>query len=202
MKLNRKNRPALFILLALLLLSGCAAGFGVYQTTIGASLSQAQIAELRETYPICGDDNKIPQVIEKSGKNPTWEEIKERSDTFVYATVDGEWTTYQRFIYDWYEYPITVIEDTEGFFQPGEKLSIASNLALIEYNPDFRPGMKIFFPVMLESQEGTRLDFSVEGTYYVTEDEHVLSAFDEDKIAMEKKMTGKKLSVLMQDVKK
>lgn len=73
---------------------------------------------------------------------------------------------------------------------------------VIEYNPDFRPGMKIFFPVMLESQEGTWLDFNVEGTYYVTEDEHVLSAFDEDKIAMKKKMTGKKLSILMQDVKK
>lgn len=204
-KPEKRARPALFALLAAVLVLCAAIVFEVYQTTTGARLSEAQIAALRESYPVCGDIGKIPQNIDRFGF-PTWEEIKERSDTFLYATIDGEWSKYFRTygLYGSYsyEYPITVIEDTEGCFEPGEMLTIASNLSLLEYNPDLKPGMKIIFPVSLEFQEETRLYFSVEGMYYVTEDDYVLSAFDEDKHAVKQKMTGKKLRALMREVKK
>lgn len=201
MKPNKRTRAIFFTVLAVVVVICTAVGVWGCQKPVGAGLSEAEIAALRETYPVCGDDAKLSPLVDK--RDPTWEEIKENSDTFVYATVDGEWTKYESsYGFEQYEYPITVLEDTESYFEPGKQMTISANIAFIEYNPDLKPGMKIIFPVSLKSEEETRLSFSVEGMYYVTDDETVLSAFDEDKHAVEPKLTGKKLWMLMEDVKK
>ena len=201
MKSNKRTRAIFFTVLAVVVVLCVIVGIRNYQKPVGAGLSEAEIAALRETYPVCGDDAKLSPLIDK--RDPTWEEIKENSDTFVYATIDGEWTKYESsYGFEQYEYPITVLEDTQGYFEYGKQMTISANIAFIEYNPDLKPGMKIIFPVNLKSEEETRLSFSVEGMYYVTDDETVLSAFDEDKHAVEPKLTGKKLWMLMEDVKK
>lgn len=219
MKLNKKTGTVFFTLMALILVAGCTIGLLFSRNVFDTSLSETQIMELRETYPICGDVAKIPALVEK--RDFTWAEIKKYNDTFIYATIDGEMMTFQRYVstgdpeldkkrqengigdvYTFYEYPITVIEDTEGLYQPGDKLTMAANTIFLDYNPKLSKGMKMIIPAVPDSQKETRVQFGLKGMYYVTEDEHVLSAFDESTALMKEKLTGKKVDTLLRELKK
>ncbi len=70
----------------------CFVGCGMVFNESNKRLSENQIAELRQEYPICGDTS----LINASMKIPTISEIKEVYDTFVYGTVKGEMSTYSK----------------------------------------------------------------------------------------------------------
>ncbi len=189
-----------------------------YSVSHPQSLSESEIAKLRQKYPVCGDISKIQNA--GSYRTPTWDQIQEVNDTFIYCTIERDMTTYDAYIstgnseldkkrqengigdvYKFYEYPITVIEDAAGIFQPGDKLTIAANMAFVDFNPHLSKGMKVIAPVILDMDKDTRTQFGVQGFYYVTEDGYALSAFDEQKASMKTPVTGKKADVLLRELK-
>lgn len=193
----------------------CCSIFGVFAPS---TLSESEIAELRREYPVCGDIRTLPPNGDLLV--PTWEKVKAREDTFIYCTIDGDMTTYDQYIstgnpdldkkrqengigdvYKFYEYPITVIEDAAGLFQPGDKLTIASNMDFVDYNPHLSEGMKAIVPVIRDMDEETRMQFGVNGFFYVTEDGYVLSAFDEKQASIKTAITGEKVDVLLKELK-
>lgn len=184
--------------------------------TPGERLSNSQIADLRVEYPICGTE--LPPTVEVSP--PTLEEVIERFDTFVYEEVTGDYTTFSKYIstgfpemdekreavglgneYEFYEYPVTVIEDTSGIYEAGDQITIFDNAMFMEANPTFYSGMRVVVPVMVDDDVSTRANFYVYGTYYVTGDGYVLSAFDEE-AAQTRAMTGVKVEALLEQLKK
>jgi hypothetical protein len=158
-------------------------------------LTEAQIAELREQYPIYGI--KVPPLVER-GKEATLEEAIERAESFVYGEVIGDYTIYYKNIStgheeldakrkangisdleEFYEYTITVLDDTEGLFTKGEQITIASNTMFMEYKPSLSDGMQVVVPVIQSREKESRYGYGVEGTFYITEDGYAIAAFDE-----------------------
>ena len=103
--------------------------------------------------------------------------------------------------YEFYEYPITVIEDTSGIYEAGDQITISDNVMFMEANPKLNSGMRVVVPVMVDDDVSTRANFNVYGTYYVTEDGYALSAFDEE-VAQTRAMTGVKVEALLEQLKK
>ncbi len=207
-----------FILPALALAVICLTCCSIFGVFAPPALSESEIGELRGRYPVCGDVNKIHNL--GSLRDITWDEIKEYHDTFIYCTIDGDMTTYDQYIptgnpeldkkrqengigdvYKFYEYPITVIEDAAGLFQPGDKLTIASNMDFVDYKPHLSKGMKAIVPVIRDMDKESRMQFGVNGFFYVTENGYVLSAFDEQQASMKTAITGEKVDVLLKELK-
>ena len=189
---------------------------GLYMHETNRQLSAEQIDALREKYPLCGH---IPPLV--SMRFYTMAEVMEDNDTFVYGTVEGEMSVYSKYIstgdpeldkkrqengiadvYDFYSYTISVIEDTEGIYQAGDKIRIESNTVFIDFNPHLSDGMKIVIPVAGYSRPDGVTGFSTEGMYYVTEDGYVLSVIDEAMMMMEEPLSGVKLEKLLKALKK
>lgn len=181
----------------------CAVGCLAFFRFGEQRLSESEIGELREKYPVCGNFAYIPQNIDLFP--PKWSRVLKRTETFLYGTIEGEPTFYRRDSFyedEWYEYPICVIEDTSGLYFPGEKLTITAIGFLIDYNPHFSPGDRVVVAVSADEEKHFRTYFDVVGTYYVTENDYVLSAFDEEALPdMEKTFTGEKVDVLLKELK-
>ena len=179
-------------------------------------LSEAQIAELREQYPVCGI--KLPPMVDM--KVVTLEETIEKAETFVYGEVVGECSTYYKNIttgheeldekrkangisdvYEFYEYTITVLDDSEDKHIKGDEITITANSMFMEYNPQLSDGMRVVVPVIQTKGKASRYYYGVEGMYYVTEDGYALSAFDEQTRA-KKAYSGVKVEDLLEALKK
>lgn len=210
------KKKLLFGVAAVVLL--CAIGWLAFFRFGEQRLSESEISKLREKYPVCGDIRTLPPNGDLLV--PTWEKVKAREDTFIYCTIGGDMTTYDQYIstgnpeldkkrqengigdvYKFYEYPITVIEDAAGLFQPGDKLTIASNMDFVDYKPHLSKGMKAIVPVIRDMDVESRMQFGVNGFFYVTEDGYVLSAFDEQKASIKTTITGEKVDVLLKELK-
>ena len=180
-------------------------------------LSQTEISELRDEYPICGVE--VPPNI--SMRTLSLEEVKQHVDTFVYGEVVGDIHTYDKKIstgyseldekekskglsniYHFYEYTITVIDDTEGKYSKGEKITIADNTDFISYNPQLKDGMKIVVPVQKDEKVDGRHGYFVQGMYYVTDEGYAISAYDESASKVTRSLSGVKVSQLLKQLKK
>jgi len=156
-------------------------------------LTDSQIASLRETYPIYGV--KIPPLIEMH--TPAFTEVKNSVETFVYGEVVGEAQTYHK-LYDFYEYPLSIIKDTKGKYQTGDHITITANKIFEDYNPKLSAGMKVVVPVTADTEVAGRTHYTVIGMYYVTEDGYVLSAYEESDV----NYSGLKIEELLKRLKK
>ena len=144
----------------------------------------------------------------------------ERSDTFIYGTVVGDSSEYLvtasagnsaldekreenglGSTYEFYEYPISVISDTNGLFKKGEQITIAASKEFEDYNPHLSTGMEVVVPMIRDDEKATHTQFMVHGMYYVTGDGYVLSAYDEA-AATEKKLSGMKVEALLREIEK
>ena len=182
-------------------------------------LSETEILDLRDQYPIYGI--RIPETI--SMQEVTLEEYIQYDslDSFVYGEVVGELSTFGKNIstgyseldekinkyvvnpsHDFYEYTISVIKDTEGRYKKGEQITIAANILFINYNPTLSDGMKVVVPVLEDEPSINREWFHVIGMYYVTEDDYVISAYDEDKFLTRNNMSGMKVDDLLKELAK
>ncbi len=183
----------------------------VFLNLTSVRLSPSKISELRKTYPICGI-NVPPNM---SMRTPAFTEIRDFADTYVYGTVVGDYSTYTKQAstgipeldkkresqglssqYTFYEYTINVLKDTNNIYNPGDEITIAANIDLIDYYPRLKDGMKVVVPVIKDKEKETRASFSVVSMYYVTENDYVLSAFDE-KSAQMSELTGIKVDSLL-----
>lgn len=216
-KIRSASKKSLFldttVFMLLIAFVFCFVGCGMVRNEASQRLTEEQIAELRQEYPICGDMGLV------SMKIPTISEIKEVYDTFVYGTVKGEMSTYSKNIstgsseldakrnnngigdtFEFYAYTVSVIEDTSEIYKAGDEISIVSNKEKIDFNPHFSDGMKVVFPAGSENGEDARVSYSVYGMYYVTEDDYAISAYDETQ-TMEKALSGIKVEELLEELK-
>lgn len=179
-------------------------------------LSDAQISALRTEYPICGIEE--PPMV--SMVPLTLEDCISFSDSFVYGEVDGEIQYYTKYVstgdaeldakrekngltntYQFYEYTLVVLEDTEGVYQKGDRITIAANVLFQDYNPSFSDGMRIVTPVRADPSVSGRTYFGTEGTFYITPDGYALSAFAENS-AQSRTFSGIKVNDLLKNLKK
>lgn len=191
--MKRKN----IYIISLLCIIICCITIGFFSKE--RRLSEDEIEALREQYPICGMGDsvlgfRIPTSIEtKIDRGVVY--------TFVYAEILDDYQTYYINIstgdevfdekaaskgfgvYEYYEYPIRVIEDVTGQYQEGDLLTIAGNMMLKDEKPDLQPGMKMIIPLKENDSKDTRNYFTEIGMYYVTEDGYAISAYDETELS-------------------
>lgn len=170
--------------------NGILAFSGDAEAASAARLTQEEIDALREQYPIA--DPAAAAVI--SMVPPSLSDVMELADTFVYGEVVGV-ETVEKVLSTGDEsldakqqgagevsfqvLTLRVIEDTAGVFGEGEEISLWTNAALAEYGPQLTEGMRAVLPAVAHDSEG-RYDTCCIGTYYVTPEGFVLSAFDEE----------------------
>ncbi len=210
------NKKSLFIIITILVIV-LSVTLTLTINNAGPRLSKKEISALRQQYPICGIN--APMTVEM--RTPSLSEIKNRFETFVYGEVVGEAETYivqtstgidelddKRDGYgisdefEFYEYTIRVIDDTEGKKEKGKEITITANSYLIDYNPKLSDGMKIVVPVITNKKKSTRNGYNVVGMYYVTEDGYAISAFDESSEVSRNRNSGLKVEELLKRLKK
>ncbi len=213
MKEMTKKRLMFVISMLLIFFSVCL----IISGNSSDRLSDEEVAALREQYPVCGIS--VPEGV--SIKKIPISEVKNSAETFVYGEVVGNVKTYSVKLstgnnildekrrdngiseeYDFYEYTISVISDTEGKKERGKNLTIAANKIFEDYNPKLSEGMKIVVPVVTDDDNPTRNHYIVDGMYYVTEDGYAISAFEESTVYSRQLMSGVKIEELLQELKK
>ena len=211
---NRKIK-----IMVLVLVFGLIIGF-VVNNNMNKRLEETQIATLREKYPICGLE--VPATL--SMTHLSLDQVKNYAETFVYGEIVGDFETYSTKLstgnivldenrkenglsdeYSYYEYTISVINDTEGIIKKGEKITISDNVIFMDYNPKLSDGMRVVVPIMWRDEDvPTRAYYTVDGMYYVTEEGYAISAFDENATYSKSKdeLSGVKVDTLLKKLKK
>lgn len=206
-RINRKNALALIAgLLATLLcaLTACAPA--------AEPLTDAEIEALREKYPV---STEKPSML--SMRDQTFAQWIEQMDTVAYVEITGESQFYSIALggsdekpmekeetvdssrAGHFEYPAKVIRDATGVFKGGEQITISSPQMLFDVTPAFKAGDRIAVGVAKDKYKETRYQFAYLCAYYVTEDEHILSCFQE--LEGDEK-TGLTIDGLFEEVKK
>lgn len=141
-------------------------------------LTEAEIQLLRQTYPIYN-----PGKAEELGTGHPLDALRGNS-TLVVAEIMNESLTYEE---SWgsgngvYPYQIEVVTDSEGLFEKGEVIYLYCTKDDWYYEPKFDQGTRLAFIITEHDLERDpkRWEVSWEEMYYVTEDNHVLSMFNE-----------------------
>ena len=163
-------------------------------------LTESQILELRDKYPVCGIN--APPLMEMAPDGAyQFERALERSEAFVYGEIIGDYKLYSKKVttgyeeldqkreenginssYKYYEFTLSVINDTSGTYTEGDIITITDNTAFMDYNPTFVDGMKVVVPIYGRNDEKypNRKAITAVGIYYVTEDGYAISAFNEE----------------------
>lgn len=188
------KKKILFLIAMALLISVLTLSVSMRQERMSAQ----EVEELRTKYKVYGDINKVNPLIEVGVVKTTLKEIAKKSDTFVYGEVLEEVPVYSAKSYaKFYGYKIRVISDTKNIFSSGEEITIIANTVFQEYFPVLSKGMKVVLPI---GEIKGKYYFEL-CAYYVTEDEFVISAFDEKEI-LDKEYSGIKLEKLLNEIKK
>ncbi len=217
MKIRNRRKNIIIFSALLVVLSICCI---INECNKHDRLEEAQIAELRNDYPICGLE--APGMIDLVPLSLS--EVKARAETFVYGEVIGEFDIYSTKLstgntaldeqrqengiideYSFYEYTISVIADTEGILKKGEKITISDNAIFMDYNPKLSDGMKVVVPIMRRDNDVVnRAYYTTSGMFYVTDDEYVISVFDENTTTSKAKdlLSGVNVDVLLKKLKK
>lgn len=202
---TRSNKKLGYISgLILFCLVVAAVVYAVLTASASAFMSGDKISELRSKYPLYEND---PPLIDM--KKPKLEDLVKRADAFVLAEVLEalpEYTveliedsdTPEGKLYEkgkeygmqntasFMQYRVRVIENITGESSgKGEEVRgdiiIAMNAQFRGYAPEPEPGMRIVTPVSKgEGKHEGKYFYSKYGFYYVTDDDHVLSAYVED----------------------
>lgn len=191
----KNKKRIILIVVAVVTILLIAAAFLSKPDTPANCLTAEEVAALRGQYPICRGVHPIISV-----KKVSLEECIELSESFVYAEATGEINRYGSYGYPFYEYALIVIKDTEGIFKKGDKITIAANAEYFEpYDPKLEKGMRVVVPVVRDSDVEGRTWYDREGMFYVTDDEYVISVFEEE-AGNEK--SGMKVDALLNELKK
>ena len=214
---SKRKKGILFGALALALAVICVAVVwnGMQPKEKVSKLTEEQISELREQYPLCVD--KAPPLVD--AVSLSLEQVKASVDSFVYAEVVGDVSYYTVSAstgneqldekrrangindeFQFYEYTLSVLGDTNGKYKKGEKITIASNVMFMDYKPKLSEGMRMVIPVSRDPEKPSRSYYQLDGIYYITEDGYAISAFEE-KLEPEP-LSGMKVEELMQELKK
>ena len=212
-----KKRPVYILISAMILvLVICAFALSSMESRLEYHLTQEQILSMREQYPIYKNDAPMVDTIDVP-----LQKVSERMESFVYGEVTGDVSTYS-FVNltgnaEWdnkmaqvspnnkttfFEYPITVISDTEGKYKKGEQITIAANVIFQECRPKLKKGMKVVLPVARDDEKPERNYYSLTGMYYITDEGYALSAFDESTAQMKRSYNGIKVEDLLKQLKK
>lgn len=193
--MNKRRFRAVWLLLIGLLcaLTAC--------TAPADRLSPEEIEALRADYPICREG---PDLVTVRMDVPI-EEYIERADTFVYGEVTGEVEYYTKDVVlrseTFYRYTLTVLDDSEGIYEKGTRITIFGNARLETMHPKFQDGMRIIAAVSAKEEDENIASFGW-NVFYVTEDGYVLSAFDEAASGTELFLSGMRTEDVLQAVKK
>jgi hypothetical protein len=210
-----RNKKSIAIICGTVLAAITSIVLGMNKTN---RLSESEISNLRKQYPVCGTDDMGSLAVQIS---ETLEEKLARNNiySFVYGEVAGDRETYfynlatgdevlesklsgtGLSVYEYYEYPILVLEDTEGYHAKGEMITIAGNMMFKDSKPELTNGMKIVVPLVENYDKESRNYFTEVGMYYVTDDEYVLSAYDEESLS-NTAYTGLKVQALLKELGK
>ncbi len=181
-------------------------------------LDVTQIESLRNQYPVCGIDAPAGLTVKRMDVI----EVKDKAESFVFGEVVGEVMKYNvttslsnemlsekrnkngiKEVFEFYEYAIEVIEDTEGKYRKGDLITITANMDFINYNPSLSDGMRVVVPVAKDKKKSSRNHYIVDGMYYVTPEGYALSAFDEEKVSVARGVSsGVKVETLLKNLKK
>lgn len=209
MKINKKNICLLSFTFVIL-----SSSFYIIRiTTKSDRLTEYQIDSLRSEYPICEED---PETV--SIRKLSLDEWIDVADTFVYGkatgpvkhfnvTVDTGNTAFDAKLnanginnsYEFFEYSLTIINDSEGIMKKGDTITISANSIFEEYYPKMTNGKYFVVPVRKDPKAEERYTYTADGMFYVTDDGYVLSAFEENSIA---KNSGLKVDDLLENLKK
>lgn len=142
-------------------------------------LTEAEIQVLRTKYPIYN-----PGEAEELGLGRLFGSLRGNS-TLVVAEIVGESLTYEE---KWgtgngiYPYQMEVVTDSEGLFEKGEMIYLYCTKDDWYYKPKFESGVRLAFVISENDlkRDQKRWEVSWDEMYYVTEDNHVLSMFNEN----------------------
>ena len=141
-------------------------------------LSEAEIAELREEYPV--HEDYFNQLI--GPIRIPMERWTVMMDSVVYGEVVGGSPHCP---------VIRVIRDTEGMFRAGDELQLSVGRDFIAHCAALEIGTRIVTPVSNQNPGG-EISYYREVTYYVTEEGYLLSLYPEEAFA-EPSFTGRTL---------
>lgn len=212
MKSKKKNLSIIAAVSIIICLIGI-----ITEYKLNDRLTDKEIQSFRNIYPICGIDE--PETL-SMGKATLEDYINSGSiDSFVYGEVVGDISMYNKNIstgyseldeklvnsglgikHDFYEYTISVIEDTENRYDEGDLITITANVLFIDYNPMLRDGMKVVVPVLENDAAIDRNWFNVIGMYYVTDNGYAISAYDEDDALTRRALSGVKVERLLTEL--
>ena len=215
-----KSKKNFLTLISTLIVCALCISIGVYQQNVGKKyLSEEQIEELREDYPVY----QLAYPPQFSGGFPTLDQLIGDADTFVYGEIIEDLEIYSKNVltgipaidekkermgysseYTFGRYRLRVIEDTENIFKPGDEIILSFNSEFIDYNPELKNGMKIVYSAFQWENDPKQTSYMTVGTYYVTDDGYALSAFPEEQKIMQARGTysGVKVEYLLKQLKK
>lgn len=164
-------------------------------------LTQEQISEQREQYPICGVEFNPTICVSPFGL----EQWLWQAETFVYGEVVGN-----EFSSESSQYEMSVIEDTEGMLPVDNMISTDYRQGMVDYELYPTDGMELVAMAAIATyKEEDEWYFDMHMPYYVTEDGYVLSTFDENEKlgglgyrVAESALSGLKLEDLLRKLKK
>ena len=183
-------------------------------TQIDRGLSVREVEALRSEYPVYSG---MPVGLEM--RHCSVEECKQIVDTFIYGEIVGSANLYEVEVslheeelekkreenglsnsFDFLEYSVRVISDTEGIYQEDDVITISVNSIFKDYQPEMVEGMKLIIPTKQSSdQEGLNY-YIIDGMFYVTEQEYAISVCDESKAR--RSLSGLPVQALMKELKK
>lgn len=135
-------------------------------------LSDEQIMELRESYPVY--DHTPNPLISVSGDS--FESSLSLSDTVIHARIAGPSRDDGEFFY----YPVEIIDDSANVYTPGEKINLSDNMIFLDETPPLSEGDEIICAVMIDPGGTSRVSFTAKNMFFVSETGYGLSSFDEE----------------------
>lgn len=179
----------------------------------GERLSEDQINLLRADYPIC---SQTPEGV--SLKKLSLEEWITVANTFVYGKVTGSVKHYKVTVgtgneaFDaklktngisnnetFFQYTMTVIDDSEGILAEGDVITISANSVFEDCYPRLSNNMSIVVPILRDSKNLSDYTYTADGMFYITNDGYALSAFEETN---KSRNSGLKVDKLLENLRK
>lgn len=190
MNLKKNTMGILCSLVAISLIAACSSSSKIER------LNSDQINILREQYPVY---TGIAPFVEIS-RELTLQEVGEASYTFVHGKIIGDSFRYSKnigtgiseidekqdsmggFDEEFYGYTLQVIRDTENKFEQNNIITIEVNAIFSDMLPVLKDGMEVIVPVTewATTERPNRYNYTRTGMYYVTPDDYVLSAYQEE----------------------
>ncbi|MEK3796296.1 hypothetical protein MKX42_31630 [Paenibacillus sp. FSL R7-0204] len=225
MNIKKLMTPAVMAFIVLGLITGCSSvTSSTSDMSSATSLSPEKIKELRKTYPV---STGSPQNVDL--QDLTFKQVLDYTDSVIIAEVIQQMPDFsvdlitepgtpegnlaekleaageQPYRPEFTSFQVKVDEVVTGE-EVGSTINLIYNSEFKGIEPELKPGMKIVVAVKKgvgKEQEGS-YSFTRYGTYYVVEDDYVLSAFEgqsEEMRGFSQDTNGYKLDNLISEIK-